>query len=144
MILYTYKLPVGGFGGGGLTALSSLVLGNSDFLTGAFLAEYGNTLAGVLDLKLRNGNNTQREHTASLGTMGIDLSSEGPFKKGGKASFLFNYRYSTLWMISSFLPDGAGQTSNGCITPSARIILYHVCSTWMKRLLIFMQRLFPL
>lgn len=100
---------VGGFGGGGLTALSSLVLGNSDFLTGAFPAEYGNALAGVFDLKLRAGNNSRREYTASLGTMGLDLSSEGPFKKGGKASYLFNYRYSTLWMISSFLPDGAGQ-----------------------------------
>ena len=100
---------VGGFGGGGLTALSSLVLGNSDFLTGAFPAEYGNALAGVFDLKLRTGNNNNWEHTVSLGTMGIDLSSEGPFKKGGKSSYLFNYRYSTLWMISSFLPDGAGQ-----------------------------------
>ena len=100
---------VGGFGGGGLTALSSLVLGNSDFLTGAFPAEYGNALAGVFDLKLRTGNNNRWEHTVSLGTMGIDLSSEGPFKKGGKSSYLFNYRYSTLWMISSFLPDGAGQ-----------------------------------
>ena len=100
---------VGGFGGGGLTALSSLVLGNSDFLTGAFPAEYGNALAGVFDLKLRTGNNNNWEHTMSLGTMGIDLSSEGPFKKGGKSSYLFNYRYSTLWMISSFLPDGAGQ-----------------------------------
>ncbi|MBD5186425.1 MAG: carboxypeptidase-like regulatory domain-containing protein [Bacteroidales bacterium] len=100
---------VGGFGGGGLTALSSLVLGNSDFLTGAFPAEYGNALAGVFDLKLRTGNNNRWEHTVSLGTMGIDLSSEGPFKKGGKSSYLFNYRYSTLWMISSFLPDGAGE-----------------------------------
>lgn len=104
-----YFGEVGGFGGGGLTALSSLVLGNSDFLTGAFPAEYGNALAGVFDLRLRTGNNNRREHTVSLGTMGIDLSSEGPFKKGGKASYLFNYRYSTLWMISSFLPDGAGQ-----------------------------------
>lgn len=100
---------VGGFGGGGLTALSNIVLGNSDFLTGAFPAEYGNALAGVFDLRLRTGNDTRWQHTASLGTMGIDLSSEGPFRKGGKSSYLFNYRYSTLWMISSFLPDGAGQ-----------------------------------
>lgn len=41
---------VAGFGGGGLTALSSQVLGNSNFLTGAFPAEYGNTLSGVLKL----------------------------------------------------------------------------------------------
>ena len=41
------------FGGGGLTALSSQVLGNSDFYTGAFPAEYGNALSGVFDMYLR-------------------------------------------------------------------------------------------
>lgn len=99
---------VGGFGGGGLTALSSQVLGNSDFLTGAFPAEYGNALSGVFDIKLRSGNNSSWEHTVSVGTMGIDLASEGPFKKNGAASYIFNYRYSTLQFMSSFLPDGAG------------------------------------
>ena len=43
------------FGGGGLTAMSSQVLGNSDFYTGAFPAEYGNALSGVFDIYLRNG-----------------------------------------------------------------------------------------
>lgn len=98
---------VAGFGGGGLTALSSQVLGNSDFLTGAFPAEYGNALSGVFDLKLRTGNNEQRESTAQVGTIGIDLSSEGPFKKGGQASYLFNYRYSTFALVSEFLPEGS-------------------------------------
>ena len=98
---------IAGFGGGGLTALSSQVLGNSDFLTGAFPAEYGNALSGVFDIKLRTGNNEQIQNTASVGTIGIDLSSEGPFKKGGKASYLFNYRYSTFALIPSFLPEGA-------------------------------------
>lgn len=99
---------VGGFGGGGLTALSSQVLGNSDFLTGAFPAEYGNALSGVFDIKLRNGNNSSWEYTVSVGTMGIDIASEGPFEKNGNASYIFNYRYSTLQFMSSFLPDGAG------------------------------------
>ena len=98
---------VAGFGGGGLTALSSQVLGNSDFLTGAFPAEYGNALSGVFDLKLRTGNNEHRESTAQIGTIGIDLSSEGPFKKGGQASYLFNYRYSTFALVSEFLPEGS-------------------------------------
>ena len=87
---------VAGFGGGGLTALSSQVLGNSDFFTGAFPAEYGNALSGVFDLKLRTGNNQRMENTAQIGTIGIDVSSEGPFKKGNEASYLFNYRYSDL------------------------------------------------
>lgn len=84
------------------------MLGNSDFLTGAFPVEYGNALSGVFDIKFRNGNNSSWEHTVSIGTMGIDLASEGPFKKNGNASYIFNYRYSTLQFMSSFLPDGAG------------------------------------
>lgn len=98
---------VAGFGGGGLTALSSQVLGNSDFLTGAFPAEYGNALSGVFDLKLRTGNNQRRESMAQIGSIGIDISSEGPFKKGGQASYLFNYRYSTFALVSEFLPEGS-------------------------------------
>ena len=98
---------VAGFGGGGLTALSSQVLGNSDFFTGAFPAEYGNALSGVFDIKLRTGNNERRESTAQIGVIGIDVASEGPFKKEGSASYLFNYRYSTFALMSGFLPDGA-------------------------------------
>ncbi len=95
------------FGGGGLTALSSQVVGNSDFFTGAFPAEYGNAISGVFDIKLRNGNNQQNENTVQVGAIGIDIASEGPFKKGGESSYLFNYRYSTLALLASFLPEGA-------------------------------------
>ncbi len=96
------------FGAGGITALSSQMLANSDFYTGAFPAEYGNALSGVFDIKLRNGNNEKRENTFQLGVIGTDISSEGPFVKGGKSSYLFNYRYSTYSLIASILPDDAG------------------------------------
>lgn len=88
-------------GGGVVTIFSSQLLSNSDFFTGAFPAEYGNALAGVFDMKLRSGNNEKRESAIQLGLMGIDLSSEGPFKKGKKATYLFNYRYSTLALLSA-------------------------------------------
>lgn len=88
-------------GGGVVTVFSSQLLSNSDFYTGAFPAEYGNALAGVFDMKLRNGNNEKYESTFQIGLMGIDFASEGPFKMGGKSSYLFNYRYSTLSLISS-------------------------------------------
>lgn len=88
-------------GGGVVTVFSSQLLSNSDFYTGAFPAEYGNALAGVFDMKLRNGNNERHESTFQIGIMGIDFASEGPFKMGGKSSYLFNYRYSTLSLISS-------------------------------------------
>ena len=95
-------------GGGGLTALSSNLLANSDFMTGAFPAEYSNALSGVFDIFMRNGNNQKAEHTFQVGIIGIDAASEGPFKKGGKSSYLFNYRYSTLGLVAPILPDNAG------------------------------------
>ncbi|HUP10586.1 MAG TPA: TonB-dependent receptor, partial [Niastella sp.] len=49
-----------GSSGGGISILSSQLLANSDFLTGAFAAEYGNALSGVFDLKLRKGNNEKK------------------------------------------------------------------------------------
>lgn len=99
------------FGAGGLTALSSQMLANSDFYTGAFPAEYGNATSGVFDIFMRTGNNSEREHTFQIGGIGIDLSSEGPFKKDGKSSYLFNYRYSTLSLLKPLLPADAGGTT---------------------------------
>lgn len=84
--------------GGGISILSAQLLGNSDFMTGAFPAEYGNALSGVFDLKLRKGNSKKREYTLQAGFLGLDLATEGPLsKKGG--SYLINYRYSTLGLI---------------------------------------------
>lgn len=96
------------FGGGGLTALSQQMLGASDFYTGAFPAEFGNALSGVFDLKLRSGNQDNYEHAVQVGLTGIDLSSEGPFKKGSASTYLFNYRYSIFALISPILPEDAG------------------------------------
>ncbi len=95
------------FGGGTLTALSAQMLANSDFLTGAFPAEYSNALSGVFDMNLRKGNTEKTERTFQLGLIGLESSQEGPFKKGGKSSYIFNHRYSTLGLLEPLLPDGA-------------------------------------
>ncbi|MEO1217432.1 MAG: TonB-dependent receptor [Bacteroidota bacterium] len=95
-----------GFGGGGITGLSSKMLGNSDFFTGAFPAEYGNALSGVFDLQIRNGNTQEYEHSFQAGFLGVDISSEGPLSKKNRSSYLFNYRYSTFGLIEAFLPGG--------------------------------------
>ncbi len=81
---------------GNVSLLSNNLLDQSDFSTGAFPAEYGNALSGVYDIRLRTGNDRKRQHTVQFGLLGLEASSEGPFKKGGKSSYLFNYRYSTL------------------------------------------------
>ncbi len=92
-------------GGGFTTLFSNHLLSNSDFFTGAFPAEYGNALAGVFDMRLRNGNNEEREYAFQAGLLGIDFAAEGPFTKGKKASYIFNYRYSTFGLIKKFIPS---------------------------------------
>lgn len=97
-----------GSSGGGISALSSNMMTNSDFFTGAFPAEYGNASSGVFDIRLRKGNNQKREYALQAGIMGTDFAFEGPFKKGGKASYLVNYRYSTLALMNRVGIDVVG------------------------------------
>lgn len=82
--------------GGPVGMLNLNNLANSDFMTGAWSSEYGNALSGVFDLRLRNGNSDKREYLGQLGFNGFELGAEGPFKKGGRASYMANFRYSTL------------------------------------------------
>lgn len=101
-----------GNSGGAISMLSSSTLGTSDFFTGAFPAEYGNASSGVFDLNLRNGNTHKREYAFMIGALGIEAAAEGYFKKGSQASYLINYRYSTLALLNkmidfsgSYLPE---------------------------------------
>ncbi|MBN1198993.1 MAG: TonB-dependent receptor, partial [Bacteroidales bacterium] len=86
--------------GGPVTVLNNNLLTNSDFFTGAFPAQYGNTLAGVFDLRMRNGNSDRREYWFEIGWNGIEFGTEGPFSKKSSASYLVAYRYSMLELIS--------------------------------------------
>jgi len=87
--------------GGGITILSAQMLGTSRLLLGGFSAAYGNALGGIMDLHLRAGTAERHRFTAQAGLIGIDLSTEGPFKKGKGATYLINYRYSTLGLLSA-------------------------------------------
>ena len=87
---------VSGTSGGPVTMLNNKIISNSDFFTGAFPAEYGNSIAGAFDLKFRNGNKDRYEMTAQLGFLGTELAAEGPISRKGNSSFIFTYRYSTL------------------------------------------------
>ncbi|TDW96959.1 TonB-dependent receptor [Dinghuibacter silviterrae] len=92
--------------GGGISILSAQLLANSDFLTSAFPAEYGDALSGVFDLHLRKGNDEKHEFSLQAGFLGVEASAEGPMAKG---SYLVNYRYSTLSLLGAMgvdLPNG--------------------------------------
>jgi len=88
----------GAFGttGGPVSILNNNQLSNSDFLTGAFPAEYGNALSGVFDLEMRDGNSDNFEFLGQIGFNGLELGAEGPLSKKSDASFVANYRYSTM------------------------------------------------
>jgi len=85
-----------GTSGGPVSLLNNKLLANSDFLTGAFPAEYGNSISGAFDLKFRNGNPDRYELSAQFGFLGTELAAEGPISQKNGSSFLIAYRYSTL------------------------------------------------
>jgi hypothetical protein len=92
-----------GNSGGAVSMLNANTMSNSDFYTGAFPPEIGNALSGAFDLSLRSGNKDTREHAIVVSTLGTEIATEGPFKKGGQSSYLFDYRYSTLTLVLDYL-----------------------------------------
>jgi hypothetical protein len=85
--------------GGPVSMLNNNLLENSDFYTGAFPAEFGNALAGAFDLRMRNGNNQKHQFMGQVGFNGFELGAEGPLARNSQASFLANFRYSTLEVL---------------------------------------------
>lgn len=95
--------------GGGVNILSTQLLGNTYFMSGAFPAQYGNALSGILDMNLRKGNEEKTEFVAQAGLIGLDLAAEGPFSKKSKASYLVNYRYSFTGLLGAMGVDFGGE-----------------------------------
>ncbi|MGL1885403.1 MAG: TonB-dependent receptor [Reichenbachiella sp.] len=79
--------------GGPVNALNTNMLRTSDFLTGAFPAEYGNANAAVFDVNFRNGNADKFEFTGQVAFTGAEAMIEGPLSKKKQSSFLVSYRY---------------------------------------------------
>ena len=97
------------FNGGGVVSMfSPFMMANSDFFTGAFPAEYGNVLSGVFDINFRTGNPDKGKYGFLIGTYGLEAAAEGPFKKGGGATYLANFRVSTFSVLQNIMPIEAG------------------------------------
>lgn len=81
--------------GGPVSALNPNVIANSDFLTSAFPAEYGNAVAGVFDIGMRKGNKDKLEFTGQLAAFsGFEAMLEGPMARKNNGSFMLAYRHS--------------------------------------------------
>ncbi|MBZ4189215.1 TonB-dependent receptor [Niabella beijingensis] len=87
--------------GGPVSILNANNLAKSDFIAGAFPAQYGNALGGVFDLRLRNGNPERTEAVGEISFSGFEAGIEGPFSRKSKASYLVNYRYSTVGILQA-------------------------------------------
>lgn len=100
--------------GGPVSALNPNIIKNSDFMTSAFPAEYGNALAGVFDLGMRNGNKDKSEYMVQLGAVsGLEFMAEGPINKENQSSYLVAGRYGFVGLAGEIgLPIGTNATPN--------------------------------
>jgi len=100
-----------GGSGGAFSAITSNIISNFDFFTGAFPAEFGNAFSGVMDLNLRKGNSDKHEYAFQTGMIGAEVSLEGPFSARSNASFLLNARYTNFKILSDLDLIDLGQTN---------------------------------
>ncbi len=81
--------------GGPVSAINPNLLKNSDFLTGAFPAEYGNSYAGVMDFGFRSGNKDRFETNLQMSMWsGLEATVEGPMLQKNGGSFILGFRNS--------------------------------------------------
>lgn len=93
-IATTNHFATQGTTGGPVNALNTNLLRTSDFLTGAFPAEYGNANSAVFDVMFRNGNTDKFEFTGQMSAFsGLEFMAEGPLSKKNNSSFVASYRY---------------------------------------------------
>ena len=96
--------------GSPVSALNPNLLKNSDFITSAFPAEYGNAIGGVFDLGFRNGNKDEYEYSFQVGAFtGLEATAEGPLNRKNNGSFLVAARYSLIGLIGG---AGTSDTPN--------------------------------
>jgi hypothetical protein len=98
--------------GGGVNILSAQMLDRTDFYLGALPAHYGNATAGVIDMGLRSGNKDDHQFTGQASVIGLDFAAEGPLGKKHNNSFLANYRYSTVGLLSAMVLISEGKQSH--------------------------------
>lgn len=92
-----------GTSGGPVTVINDRLLGASSFYAGAFPAQFGNTISGIFDLSLRNGDTSRHTFVGQVGLLGAEVGSEGPLSSRHSASYLVSFRHSTLDFVPFLL-----------------------------------------
>ena len=91
-----------GSNGGAYSMISTNVLADFDFYTGAFPGEFGNATSGVMDLRLRKGNTDNHEFGLQLSVVGVEAAAEGPIGKSTNNSYLFSMRYANFNILQKY------------------------------------------
>lgn len=84
--------------GGGVNIVSAQMLDRTTIYSGFTPSKFGNATSGILDLNYRPGT-SQRNYTLQASLIGLDAAAEGSL--GKKSTYLVNYRYSTLGLLSA-------------------------------------------
>ena len=94
---------------GGVNILSAQLLNTTQLYKGNYPVQYNNALSGLLSMSLRPGSFQERKHVFQAGLIGLEFATEGPLGKNNKASYLLNYRYSTVGLLSQLGLDFGGE-----------------------------------
>lgn len=117
------SVTVRGVSGGAFSAITSNVIANFDFFTGAFPAEFCNAFSGVMDLNLRTVNTDKREYAFQTGMIGAEVSMEGPFPGKADASYLINARYTNFKILNEL---GLIDLEESNYTPRTKDIAFNI------------------
>jgi len=115
--------------GGPVSMLNNNNIDKSDFMTSAFPSQYGNALAGVFDIRLREGNREKNEFVGQVGFNGFEAGAEGPLGRNEQTSYLVNYRYSTLGIFKAL----GLELGTGSATPIYQDLNYKITSRLDKK-----------
>ncbi len=95
---------------GGVNILSAQLLNTSQLYKGNYPVMYNNALSGILSMSLRPGSFNKRKYVFQAGLIGLEAAAEGPMGKQNKMSYLINYRYSTVGLLSQMGLDFGGES----------------------------------
>lgn len=95
---------------GGVNILSAQLLNTSQLYKSNYPLMFSNALSGAMSMSLRPGSFQKNKHFAQAGLIGMELGSEGPLNKKKNTSYLANYRYSTVGLLSAAGLDFGGES----------------------------------
>lgn len=95
---------------GGVNILSAQLLNTTQLYKGNYPSMFNNALSGVLSMSLRPGSFKKPKYVLQAGLIGLEVATEGPMGKNKKSSYLINYRYSTVGLLSQLGLDFGGES----------------------------------